>query len=277
MPHSGKILWKRQMEFSRSHKHPKNSWASSTPALDGERVYVVFADSSRQILAAYDFEGNSVWEQNLGSFKSQHAQGTSPIVFEDMVILANDQDGPSSIVGLRQTDRPHRVERAAQIGSPIDVLRDAVYLPSETGAAAVDLLEQPIGGFGTRSAHGADDLDDQVAAAAHRCLACLGRGPVFSMLRGRRTGHADGRSRSGRTGGRLENPHPLHPDAAVTLRSDAGRLRKISVSLERSWRRVLHGSGNRQRRLDQARGGGFQRVPDLRRGENFSMSMRPAT
>jgi outer membrane protein assembly factor BamB len=94
---SGKILWKRQMEFSRSHKHPKNSWASSTPALDGERVYVVFADSARQILAAYDFEGNSVWEQNLGGFQSQHAQGTSPIVFEDMVILANDQDGPSFI------------------------------------------------------------------------------------------------------------------------------------------------------------------------------------
>ena len=88
------------MEFSRSHKHPKNSWASSTPALDGERVYVVFADSARQILSAYDFEGNSVWEQNLGSFQSQHAQGTSPIVFEDMVILANDQDGPSSIVAF---------------------------------------------------------------------------------------------------------------------------------------------------------------------------------
>jgi outer membrane protein assembly factor BamB len=97
---SGKILWKRQMEFSRSHKHPKNSWASSTPALDGERVYVVFADSARQIVAAYDFEGNPVWEKNLGSFQSQHAQGTSPIVFEDMVILANDQDGPSSIVAL---------------------------------------------------------------------------------------------------------------------------------------------------------------------------------
>lgn len=97
---SGKTLWKRQIEFGRSHKHPKNSWASSTPALDGERVYVVFADSDRQILAAYDFEGNPVWEKNLGRFQSQHAQGTSPVLFEDMVILANDQDGPSSIVAV---------------------------------------------------------------------------------------------------------------------------------------------------------------------------------
>jgi outer membrane protein assembly factor BamB len=95
---TGKTIWTRQLTFSRSHKHPKNSWASSTPALDGERIYFAFADSDRQILAAYDFDGNAVWEKNLGSFASQHAQGTSPIVFEDMVILANDQDGPSSII-----------------------------------------------------------------------------------------------------------------------------------------------------------------------------------
>lgn len=95
---TGKTLWTRQMTFSRSHKHPKNSWASSTPAVDGERIYFVFADSDRQILAADDFEGNSLWEKNLGSFQSQHAQGTSPIVFDDLVILANDQDGPSSII-----------------------------------------------------------------------------------------------------------------------------------------------------------------------------------
>ena len=86
------------MGFKRSHKHPKNSWASSTPAVDGERVYVVFADSERQVLSAYDFEGHPIWEHDLGPFKSQHAQGTSPIVFEDMVILANDQDGPSDVV-----------------------------------------------------------------------------------------------------------------------------------------------------------------------------------
>jgi outer membrane protein assembly factor BamB len=95
---SGKKIWSRQLTFSPSHKHPKNSWASSTPAIDGERIYFVFADSDRQIFSAYDFDGNPVWEKNLGRFKSQHAQGTSPIVFEDLVILANDQDGPSSII-----------------------------------------------------------------------------------------------------------------------------------------------------------------------------------
>jgi outer membrane protein assembly factor BamB len=95
---TGKTLWTKKFTFGRGHKHEKNSWASSTPAVDGERVYFVFADSDRQIFAAYDFDGNPVWAKNLGSFASQHAQGTSPIVFEDLVILANDQDGPSSIL-----------------------------------------------------------------------------------------------------------------------------------------------------------------------------------
>ena len=95
---TGKLIWTREMAFNPGHKHPKNSWASSTPALDGQRVYVVFADAERQVLAAYDFDGNAVWDRNLGSFQSQHAQGASPIVFEDLVILANDQDGPSSII-----------------------------------------------------------------------------------------------------------------------------------------------------------------------------------
>ena len=73
---SGKMLWKRQREFGRSHKHPKNSWASSTPALDGERVYVVFADSNRQILSAYDFDGQfRLGERTSAAFKANTRRG----------------------------------------------------------------------------------------------------------------------------------------------------------------------------------------------------------
>jgi outer membrane protein assembly factor BamB len=95
---SGKLLWTKSIELKANPKHPKSSWASATPAVDGERVFVVFADVERQILLAYDFDGNLLWQQDLGSFESQHGQGASPIVFEDLVILANDQNGPSSIV-----------------------------------------------------------------------------------------------------------------------------------------------------------------------------------
>lgn len=97
---TGKTLWKRSTGLNRSHKHLKSSWASATPAVDGERVYVAFADRETYFLAAYDFYGELVWRRSLGPFVSQHGQGVSPVVFEDMVILPNDQDGPSSIVAF---------------------------------------------------------------------------------------------------------------------------------------------------------------------------------
>lgn len=94
---SGKERWVRTIGLDRSHKHAKNSWASSTPCADDQRVYVVFADVENYTLAAYDHEGELVWRRRLGSFESQHGQGVSPILFEDLVILPNDQKGPSSI------------------------------------------------------------------------------------------------------------------------------------------------------------------------------------
>lgn len=97
---TGEEKWSRTTGGNRSRKHAKSSWASSTPATDGERVYVAFADKEDFTLDAYDFEGNLVWRRNLGNYESQHGLGASPIVFEDMVIMPNDQDGPSSIVAL---------------------------------------------------------------------------------------------------------------------------------------------------------------------------------
>lgn len=101
---SGKSHWSRSVGFNSNRKHQKNSFASSTPATDGERVYVAFADQERCALAAYDFEGNLVWRNWMGPFSSQHGLGASPIVFEDLVIMPNDQDGPSSIVAYDRRD-----------------------------------------------------------------------------------------------------------------------------------------------------------------------------
>ncbi len=97
---TGEKIWSQTVGFNRSHKHNLGSWASSTPATDGKRVYVAFADQERYTLAAWDFEGQLVWRRNLGPFVSQHGQGVSPIVYDGMVMIANDQMGPSSIMAV---------------------------------------------------------------------------------------------------------------------------------------------------------------------------------
>ncbi len=97
---SGQIRWSQLIGMNRSKKHDKSSWASATPVTDGERVYVTFADKEHYLVAAYDFSGNLLWRRSLGPYESQHGLGASPIVFEDQLIVANDQDGPSSLVAL---------------------------------------------------------------------------------------------------------------------------------------------------------------------------------
>lgn len=97
---TGDEQWVRTIEMNRSHKHQKSSWASSTPTTDGELVYVSFADKEQYRLYAYDFTGQKVWERSLGQFESQHGQGTSPILYKNMIFLANDQDGPSTVVAF---------------------------------------------------------------------------------------------------------------------------------------------------------------------------------
>jgi outer membrane protein assembly factor BamB len=97
---TGKIRWVRRMPSETHHINKLNSYASATPASDGQRVYVAFSKESEYCLLAFDFQGNQLWKYVLGPFESQHGSATSPIVFEDMVILGNDQDGPSCVVAV---------------------------------------------------------------------------------------------------------------------------------------------------------------------------------
>jgi len=99
---TGEILWSDRLTSRTHEKHQLNSYASATPASDGQRVYVMFSTNEDFQVRAYDFKGQRVWQQNIGAFYNRHGHGcgTSPIVYRDLVIVASQHDGPSSIVGL---------------------------------------------------------------------------------------------------------------------------------------------------------------------------------
>jgi outer membrane protein assembly factor BamB len=96
----GRALWSRSIAARKAHINPKNSWASSTPATDGDIVVNAFWDGKDVSLAAYDFQGKRLWLHNLGLFTSQHGPGASPIIFGNKVLFANDQDGTSVLLAL---------------------------------------------------------------------------------------------------------------------------------------------------------------------------------
>jgi outer membrane protein assembly factor BamB len=97
---TGKTLWKATAPGQSAHTHNRNSLASSTPAVDDKRVYAVFWDGKKVHLCAYDLEGTRLWQQDLGSFKSQHGPGFSPVVIGDKVIVNNDQDGSAVLLAF---------------------------------------------------------------------------------------------------------------------------------------------------------------------------------
>src|SRR5262245_35081893 len=93
-------MWKREYPLNPYAKHEYNSFASSTPAVDAERVYFCRAEPARQVLFALDHSGKPVWERDLGPISSQHGGGASPIVIENLVILSSEQDGESYFLAV---------------------------------------------------------------------------------------------------------------------------------------------------------------------------------
>jgi outer membrane protein assembly factor BamB len=104
---SGRILWEQTVLISPlERKHSLNSHASSTPANDGELVFVAFLDRNEMVVAAYDFAGKQRWLVRPGPFASMHGFCSSPVLFKDTVIVNGDHDGDSYLVALdRATGR----------------------------------------------------------------------------------------------------------------------------------------------------------------------------
>ncbi|MBM4035767.1 MAG: hypothetical protein FJ291_28845 [Planctomycetes bacterium] len=102
----GSALWEKRYESAASVVNPANSYASSTPAVDAEQVYVYWTTKEEITLLALDHAGKEAWRRKFGEFISEHGSGVSPIVLDDAVILPNDQEGNSSIIAVdRKTGR----------------------------------------------------------------------------------------------------------------------------------------------------------------------------
>ena len=74
----------------------KNSRASPTPIVDGDRVYVHFgADGT----AAVSTDGKVLWRAVL-AYESQHGNGGSPAVYDDLLIVNCDGGDDAFVVAL---------------------------------------------------------------------------------------------------------------------------------------------------------------------------------
>jgi outer membrane protein assembly factor BamB len=87
--HSGKILWTKEFEpVQPEHKYQGegsyHDYSSSTPATDGERLYVFFGKSG---VFCFDLEGKELWHVSVGKGINGWGSATSPVLYKNLVLI----------------------------------------------------------------------------------------------------------------------------------------------------------------------------------------------
>jgi hypothetical protein len=94
----GKTIWHCDFADAAYQMHKRNSIATSTPCVDAERLYLAWSTPDNFVVQALDRKtGKDAWQISLGKYKSQHGFGASPILYEDLLIVTNEQDKTGSL------------------------------------------------------------------------------------------------------------------------------------------------------------------------------------
>ncbi len=97
----GQIVWQHtaREELPHEGRHPTGTWASNSPVTDGEHVYAYFGSRG---LYCYDMQGNLKWEKDFGdmSIKLSFGEGSSPVLYNDKIVINWDHEGQSFIIAL---------------------------------------------------------------------------------------------------------------------------------------------------------------------------------
>jgi outer membrane protein assembly factor BamB len=77
--------------------HAKNSYASPTPVLEGDRVYLHFGAMGTACITQ---SGQIVWKTQLEYDNGQHGPGGSPVLYENLLILSCDGQDIQFVLAL---------------------------------------------------------------------------------------------------------------------------------------------------------------------------------
>ncbi len=82
---TGDVFWEQHVEYELDEPtHEMNPYCSSSPVTDGQLVIVWHGSAG---LYAYNFEGVPLWHKDLGRFDHIWGNASTPLVYQDLVIL----------------------------------------------------------------------------------------------------------------------------------------------------------------------------------------------
>lgn len=148
---TGQIKWKTVIHENglpeKSNK--KSSDASTTLATDGERIFVNFMSHGAVYTTALTFDGKILWQQKITDYIVHQGYGSSPVIYQDLVIVSADNKGGGALAGLdRKTGEIRwRRERPKMPNYPSPVIfhvdgRDQLFL---TGCERVSSFDPATG------------------------------------------------------------------------------------------------------------------------------------
>ena len=137
---SGTQLWQRDVEFAdEESSHPTNPFCSASPVTDGERVIVWHGSAG---LHAYGVDGSALWNRDLGKFQHIWGNGSSPILYRDLVILNAGPGLSAFVIALdkRTGAEVWRREFPDMVSQKVDEFRGSWSTPVIMSRSDQDLL-----------------------------------------------------------------------------------------------------------------------------------------
>ena len=99
---TGRRLWQTDVHKGGLTKqgNGKSTLASSTPACDGQRVFVNFLNGGAIFTTALDRDGKQLWQTKIADYVLHQGFGSSPAVYENLVFVSADNKGTGALVAL---------------------------------------------------------------------------------------------------------------------------------------------------------------------------------
>lgn len=139
----GKKLWQGEVAYDAVETtHKQNPPCSASPVTDGEAVYAHFASAG---VVAYDLAGKKLWQRDLGPIKSRWGNGSSPIIYKDLLIVFHGPGEPKTfLIALdKRTGKTVWQTDETAIDSPVF---GSWSTPIIVKAGSVDELVMPLPG-----------------------------------------------------------------------------------------------------------------------------------
>jgi outer membrane protein assembly factor BamB len=142
---NGNLLWKHNIEYAEKETtHATNPYCSASPVSDGQRVVAWYGSPG---LYCYDLAGTVLWHKDLGTVEHIWGFGSSPVIFDNLVILNFGPGVNAFVVALdkRTGNEVWRKEFPAQSSSKFDEYRGSWSTPVvfKDGSRTVLLLSLP--------------------------------------------------------------------------------------------------------------------------------------